>query len=281
MERARALTDLGAMLRRRNRRTEARELLSDALDAAHRAGARALAEYAETELRATARPRRAVLTGLDLLTAGERRVADPSLMRKTGGSPRCERAADVATIAGEANPRAARGSLERRRVVMKISRFAIVLVSIVSLAVGVSAALGETHAATRGATVKTGSSSLGRIIVDARGRTVYLFEKDTRRSSACAGACATYWPPLLTHGKPTAGAGVKRSLLGVIRRANGTRQVTYAGHPLYRFALDTKPGQTNGEGRQDFGAGWDALSPAGKKIEQAASSSGYPGYPPA
>jgi DNA-binding CsgD family transcriptional regulator len=77
LERARALADLGSMLRRRNRRTEARELLREALDAAHRAGARPLAEYAETELRATgARPRRVVLTGLDSLTASERRVAE-------------------------------------------------------------------------------------------------------------------------------------------------------------------------------------------------------------
>jgi DNA-binding CsgD family transcriptional regulator len=77
LERARALADLGAMLRRRNRRSEARELLREALDAAYRAGARPLAEYAETELRATgARPRRVVLTGLDSLTASERRVAE-------------------------------------------------------------------------------------------------------------------------------------------------------------------------------------------------------------
>jgi DNA-binding CsgD family transcriptional regulator len=77
LERARALADLGALLRRRNRRTEARELLREALDAAHRAGARPLAEYAETELRATgARPRRVVLTGLDSLTASERRIAE-------------------------------------------------------------------------------------------------------------------------------------------------------------------------------------------------------------
>ncbi|HKF15367.1 MAG TPA: AAA family ATPase [Gaiellaceae bacterium] len=77
LERARALADLGAMLRRRNRRTEARELLHEALDAAHRAGARPLAEYAETELRASgARPRRVVLTGLDSLTASERRIAE-------------------------------------------------------------------------------------------------------------------------------------------------------------------------------------------------------------
>jgi DNA-binding CsgD family transcriptional regulator len=77
VERARALADLGALLRRRNRRTEARELLREALDAAHRGGARPLAEYAETELRATgARPRRVVLRGLESLTASERRVAE-------------------------------------------------------------------------------------------------------------------------------------------------------------------------------------------------------------
>ncbi|HSC50106.1 MAG TPA: AAA family ATPase [Gaiellaceae bacterium] len=77
LERARALADLGAMLRRRNRRTEARELLREALDAAHRTGARRLAEQAETDLRATgARPRRVVLTGVDSLTASERRVAE-------------------------------------------------------------------------------------------------------------------------------------------------------------------------------------------------------------
>jgi predicted lipoprotein with Yx(FWY)xxD motif len=76
-----------------------------------------------------------------------------------------------------------------------------------------------------------------------------------------------YWPPVITRGKPIAGRGLKSSLLGTIRRTNGARQVTYAAHPLYRYALDTRPGQTNGEGLQDFGAGWDALSPAGKKIE--------------
>ncbi len=110
-------------------------------------------------------------------------------------------------------------------------------------------------------------SPLGRIVVDSNSRTLYLFEKDKPGRSACYGQCATYWPPLITHGKPVARPGVKRSLLGTTRRANGSQQVTYAGHPLYRFALDTKPGQTNGEGLNDFGAGWDVLSPAGKKIE--------------
>ena len=86
LERARALADLGALLRRRNRRTQARELLREALDAAHRAGARPLAEQTETELRATgARPRRIVLTGLDSLTASERRIAELASQDLTNG----------------------------------------------------------------------------------------------------------------------------------------------------------------------------------------------------
>jgi predicted lipoprotein with Yx(FWY)xxD motif len=136
--------------------------------------------------------------------------------------------------------------------------------ALVSLAL-LSTALAGTNS--QGARVSAASSSLGKIIVDSRGRTLYLFEKDTRGHSACSGTCAMYWPPLITRGKPVAGHGLKKSLLGTIRRANGARQVTYAGHPLYRYVLDTKPGETNGEGLQDFGAGWDALSAAGKKIE--------------
>jgi len=93
------------------------------------------------------------------------------------------------------------------------------------------------------------------------------FEKDKNRRSACSGSCATFWPPLLAHGKPVARPGVKQSLLGTTRRANGSQQVVYGGHPLYRFSLDRKAGQTKGEGLQDFGAGWEAVSPAGRKVE--------------
>jgi predicted lipoprotein with Yx(FWY)xxD motif len=129
-----------------------------------------------------------------------------------------------------------------------------------------SAAMASARAT--GATrVGVASSRFGRIVVDRKGRTLYLFEKDKNRRSACYGPCVTYWPPLLAHGKPVARPGLKQSLLGTTRRATGSQQVTYAGHPLYRFALDTKPGQTKGEGLNDFGAGWDVLSPAGKKIE--------------
>jgi predicted lipoprotein with Yx(FWY)xxD motif len=123
------------------------------------------------------------------------------------------------------------------------------------------------RSATGATKVGLASSRLGRIVVDGKGRTLYLFEKDKHRRSACYGQCATFWPPLLTHGKPVARAGAKQSLLGTTRRANGSRQVTYAGHPLYRYVQGRKPGQTTGEGSLLFGAGWYALSPARKKIE--------------
>ena len=151
---------------------------------------------------------------------------------------------------------------------MKGSRFAIAVVA-AFLLLGVGTALASSSApAARAATLASAPSGLGRILVDSRGRTLYLFEKDRRGMSACSGLCATYWPPLLANGKAIAGKGVKKSLLGSIRRSDGRRQVTYAGHALYRFFGDTRRGQTNGEGLTDFGASWDALSPAGKKIER-------------
>jgi len=119
------------------------------------------------------------------------------------------------------------------------------------------------------ATVKTHSSSLGKILVDANGRTLYLFAKDKPKMSNCSGACAAYWPPVLTRGKPIARAGAKASLLGTTRRSNGSMQVTYAGHPLYRFALDMQAGQTKGEGLDDFGGEWDAVTPSGKHAEKS------------
>jgi len=143
----------------------------------------------------------------------------------------------------------------------------VVLMATATLAIGTGGASGATRSAGRGATVATAASSLGRVLVDSRGRTLYLFEKDKRGRSACSGTCATYWPPLITKGTPIAVRGVERSLLGVTRRADGTSQVTYGGHPLYLFVQDTKPGQTRGQDLHDFGAAWYVVSPAGEKIE--------------
>jgi predicted lipoprotein with Yx(FWY)xxD motif len=124
------------------------------------------------------------------------------------------------------------------------------------------------------ATVGAANSSLGSILVDSTGRTLYLFKADSGTKSACTGACATAWPPLLAKGNPTAGTGLTASKLGTITRAGGKRQVTYNGHPLYLFIKDRKPGQTTGQGVTAFGAPWFALSSAGNQASAPASSSG-------
>jgi predicted lipoprotein with Yx(FWY)xxD motif len=121
-------------------------------------------------------------------------------------------------------------------------------------------------AASAGPVVSSSKGKLGRILVDSSGRTLYLFEKDKNGRSACSGQCATFWPPLIANAKPRAGAGVKASLLGRTKRADGRMQVTYNHHPLYRFAKDSKRGQTNGEGINAFGAEWYVVSSAGAKI---------------
>jgi predicted lipoprotein with Yx(FWY)xxD motif len=137
----------------------------------------------------------------------------------------------------------------------------------------VNPAAGHT-ALVRGAVVGTGTSGLGRILVDSRGRTLYLFEKDKAGKSACSGSCATAWPPLLTSGKPSAIAGVKPSLLGTTRRADGRLQVTYNHQPLYTFVKDTTKGQAKGENVDAFGAEWYAVSAAGAKVEKQSGDAG-------
>jgi predicted lipoprotein with Yx(FWY)xxD motif len=123
------------------------------------------------------------------------------------------------------------------------------------------------HAAgSKGPVVSTATTSLGRVLVDGRGHTLYLFGKDRNAKSACSGACAAAWPPLIATAKPRAGTGAKASRLGTTRRADGRLQVTYNRHPVYTFVKDTKKGQTNGEGLNAFGGTWDALSAAGAKV---------------
>jgi predicted lipoprotein with Yx(FWY)xxD motif len=124
------------------------------------------------------------------------------------------------------------------------------------------------------ATVGVAKSNLGSILVNSAGRTLYLFKADVGATSACSGACAIAWPPLLATGNPTAGTGLTASKLATITRSDGTRQVTYNGHPLYRFSQDTKPGQTHGQGVTAFGAAWFALTPTGTQASAPAPSSG-------
>jgi predicted lipoprotein with Yx(FWY)xxD motif len=115
--------------------------------------------------------------------------------------------------------------------------------------------------------VGTKTGSLGTFLVDANGRTLYLWDADHGPNSTCSGACAQAWPPLTTTATPKASGAVKASLLGTTTRADGTREVTYAGHPLYTFAGDTQPGQTSGQGSNGFGAPWWVVTPAGTALQ--------------
>jgi predicted lipoprotein with Yx(FWY)xxD motif len=129
----------------------------------------------------------------------------------------------------------------------------------------------SSSSSTAATVIKTGTSSLGTILTDSAGRSLYLFESDSSTKSTCSGACAQAWPPLTTTSTPIAAHGVTADLLGTIKRDDGTLQVTYAGHPLYYFAGDTQAGDINGEGSQAFGAAWDLLDPSGKKIVKPGS----------
>jgi predicted lipoprotein with Yx(FWY)xxD motif len=128
--------------------------------------------------------------------------------------------------------------------------------------------------------VSSASTSLGRVLVNSRGHTLYMFGKDKNGKSACTGQCATFWPPLIASGKTQAAAGVKASLLGTTKRTDGRMQVTYKRHPLYTFIKDTKKGQTNGQGINAFGGIWHPVSPTGAAILKSAASSGGGGGNP-
>jgi predicted lipoprotein with Yx(FWY)xxD motif len=169
--------------------------------------------------------------------------------------------------------------MTRRNILTTLSGALLVALSV--LAVAACGGGGGATAATRpkttsGASATTGlaNTSLGNILVDSQGRTLYLFKADSATTSACTGACASAWPPLLASGKPTVGAGADASLIGTADRSDGTNQVTYNGHPLYRFAHDTKAGDTNGQAVTAFGALWYVVSSSGNQITGRVSSSG-------
>ena len=127
-------------------------------------------------------------------------------------------------------------------------------------------------------------TAVGEVLVDARGRTLYLRAIDASHKSTCYGSCAAAWPPFVTSGKPLAGSGVKQALLGTAKRKDGGLQVTYAGHPLYFYGQDTKAGQTSGQGS---GSAWWVVAASGQKITKTSTTTttappggGYGGYGP-
>ena len=154
---------------------------------------------------------------------------------------------------------------------MKHRTLILVLAGVVgfgAVAGGIATA-GSPSAASKRAKLELRSGKLGRFVVDSHQMTLYLFEKDKRGKSACSGACAKVWAPLLTSGKPSAGHGISAAKLGTTTRSDGTKQVTYNGHPLYHYDDDKKPGQTEGQGSKAFGAEWYVLNAKGNKIDKS------------
>src|SRR5437773_1440506 len=166
----------------------------------------------------------------------------------------------------------------------------LVVVSILMAVLGVIGFLAATSVARSatqtGTTLSLRKTGLGSVLVNAKGHTIYLFAKDKNGKSACTGSCAKFWPPVLSQGRPTVGAGLKASLVGTAKRSNGTRQVTYNRHPLYTYSLDKRAGQTKGEGILAFAAKWYAVSAKGSAVVKAPSTTTTAGtttsclYPP-
>lgn len=143
---------------------------------------------------------------------------------------------------------------------------------------GTGAAAGASSSASGSAmviTTKTGSA--GTYLTDGSGRAVYLWVKDPSGKSVCEGACAGAWPPVTTTGAPTASGGAMASDLGTITRSDGTKQVTYSGHPLYYFVGDKSAGSTAGQGLNGFGAKWWLLTPSGSSITTSSGTTSSSG----
>jgi predicted lipoprotein with Yx(FWY)xxD motif len=168
-------------------------------------------------------------------------------------------------------------------------------ISIATLLVAVIAGAGlvagstSTAAKTKSPTLKLRKTSFGKILVDKQGITLYAFGHDKKDKSRCSGQCASFWPPASSPKKPTVAKGITKSKLKVIKRGDGSRQLSYNGHPLYRYVGDAKPGDTNGENITAFGGIWDVVSKDGKPVTKPTSaasapsggggaSPSYPGY---
>lgn len=128
-----------------------------------------------------------------------------------------------------------------------------------------------------GAVLKTGQTSLGTVVVNGQGMTAYVFDKDTANSgtSACTGACVSFWPPIKTPTGTPQVSGVTGKV-GAITLPGGTKQVTLNGLPLYTYAADSKAGDATGQGSQGFGAGWWVVQPDGTKLTSAPAATPSP-----
>jgi predicted lipoprotein with Yx(FWY)xxD motif len=174
---------------------------------------------------------------------------------------------------------AAGGVDVRRRVALALRApaLAVLLVAVIAAATGCGGAAGSGRTAPATAPARAAvhaaasvrisvrPSRYGRILTAGGGRTVYLFTRDRGRTSACYGACASAWPPVLTEGTPAIGPGL-RARAGTTRRRGGVRQATYGGHPLYYYIGDARPGQILCQDVAEFGRTWLIVSPRGLAV---------------
>jgi predicted lipoprotein with Yx(FWY)xxD motif len=144
-----------------------------------------------------------------------------------------------------------------------------ILILAAAIAAVAPATPGLAHAHASSATLQLRTTSVGAILVDARGFTLYAFTKDGREKDMCAtiGGCLSLWPLVTNGGKPIAGRGVASSLIGTIALKSGARQITYAGHPLYTYSADSGPGQTSYVNVSQFGGRWPALNGVGQEVK--------------
>jgi predicted lipoprotein with Yx(FWY)xxD motif len=164
-----------------------------------------------------------------------------------------------------------------------VGRLTAVAIAVVTIVAATVAVLVLTRSSTPAApharahvaaspSVRVAQTRLGRILVNAHGRTLYLYTKDRGMKSACSRRCSQVWPPATVSGAPTAGPGVAAAKLTTTRATNNGRQLVYNGHPLYTLTADVRPGQINGEG---FLGTWYVVSDAGNRIGKLTHSSGY------
>ena len=152
-------------------------------------------------------------------------------------------------------------------VTIAAAAVAVILLTRSSSPAAPRAAARETPAAAP--SVRVAQTKLGQILVNAEGRTLYLYMKDRGTKSACSRRCSQVWPPATVSGAPTAGPGVAAAKMTTTRGADNRRQLVYNGHPLYTLTADVRPGQINGEG---FLGTWYVISAAGKRIGKLSHS---------
>ncbi len=141
-----------------------------------------------------------------------------------------------------------------------------------SAAASVAPSSSSSSASAGGVAISTAKGSDGTYLIGASGRALYLWVADAHGKSSCGGQCAKVWPPVIATTTPAVSGGVNASDLGTITRSDGSKQVTYMGHPLYYFIADTGPGKLKGQGSNSFGAKWWLVAPSGAAITAGGSS---------